>query len=101
MYSRNMAHADCIVFQGSNMAEWHPVALRWPMQAKLNGAQRIHVEPRFTRTSAMYDLRAPIRAGSDIAFLGGLMHYVLHSERWNSNAFFRDYLLHSIHGYQF
>ena len=53
------------------MAECHPVAFRWPMKAKvLNGAKLIHVDPRFTRTSAMCDIYAPIRAGSDIAFLG-------------------------------
>ena len=48
---------------GSNMAENHPVAFRWPMQAKVNGAKLIHVDPRFTRTSAMADIHAAIRAG--------------------------------------
>src|SRR3989449_4376948 len=62
---------------GSNMAECHPVAFRWPMKAKLNGAKLIHVDPRFTRTSAVADLHVPIRAGSDIAFLGGLINYVV------------------------
>jgi formate dehydrogenase major subunit len=47
-----MVFSDCVVIQGSNMAECHPVAFRWPMQAKLNGAKIIHVDPRFTRTSA-------------------------------------------------
>src|SRR5438477_2669292 len=59
---------------GSNMAECHPVAFRWPMKAKLNGAKIIHVDPRFTRTSAVADFHVPIRAGSDIAFLGGLIN---------------------------
>jgi formate dehydrogenase major subunit len=63
------------------------------MQAKLKGAKLIHVDPRFTRTSAMCDIHAPIRAGSDIAFLGGLIHYVINNERWNSDSFFREYLL--------
>src|SRR5467141_1911638 len=67
---------------GSNMAECHPVAFRWPMKAKLNGAKVIHVDPRFTRTSAMADLHVPIRAGSDIAFLGGIVNYILTNERW-------------------
>jgi formate dehydrogenase major subunit len=90
-----MELSDCIVFQGSNMAECHPVAFRWPMKAKVDhGAKLIHVDPRFTRTSAMCDLHAPIRAGSDIAFLGGLINYVTASERWNSDSFFREYLLH-------
>ena len=89
-----MEHSDCVVFQGSNMAECHPVAFRWPMKAKTeHGAKLIHVDPRFTRTSAMCDLYAPIRAGSDIAFLGGLINYVINSERWNSDSFFREYLV--------
>ena len=92
MYPRNQIHADCIVFEGSNMAECHPVAFRWSMQAKLNGATLIHVDPRFTRTSAMCDIHAPVRAGSDIAFLGGLINYVLNNERWNSDSFFREFL---------
>jgi formate dehydrogenase major subunit len=89
-----MEHSDCVVFQGSNMAECHPVAFRWPMRAKTeHGAKLIHVDPRFTRTSAMCDLYAPIRAGSDIAFLGGLINYVMNSERWNGDRFFREYLV--------
>jgi formate dehydrogenase major subunit len=77
------------------MAECHPVAFRWPMKAKVeHGAKLIHVDPRFTRTSAMCDLYAPIRAGSDVAFLGGLINHVLNDERWNSDSFFREYLLH-------
>jgi len=89
-----MERSDCIVFQGSNMAECHPVAFRWPMKAKVDhGAKLIHVDPRFTRTSAMCDLYAPIRAGSDIAFLGGLITHVLNDQRWNTDAFFREYLI--------
>lgn len=89
-----MAHSDCIVFEGSNMAECHPVAFRWPMKAKVeHGAKLIHVDPRFTRTSAMCDLYAPIRAGSDVAFLGGLINYVINSDRWNTDPFFREYLV--------
>src|SRR5437773_4862688 len=73
---------------GSNMAECHPVAFRWPMKAKLNGAKLIHVDPRFTRTSAVADLHVPIRAGSDIAFLGGLVNHILQNGRE-----FREYVL--------
>jgi formate dehydrogenase major subunit len=79
---------------GSNMAENHPVAFRWPMVAKAKGATLIHVDPRFTRTSAVADIHAPIRAGSDIAFLGGLINYVVNSERWNREPFFRTWLVH-------
>jgi formate dehydrogenase major subunit len=94
MYPRSMADSDCVVVMGSNMAENHPVAFRWPMQAKAKGAKLIHVDPRFTRTSAVADLYAPIRAGSDIAFLGGIITYVLGSERWNREPFFKSWLVH-------
>src|SRR5687767_15668551 len=88
-----MELSDCIVFQGSNMAECHPVAFRWPMKAKVqHGAKLIHVDPRFTRTSAMADIYAPVRTGSDIAFLGGVINYVLASPRWNTDPFFRQWV---------
>ena len=70
------------------MAECHPVAFQWVMEAKARGATVIHVDPRFSRTSAVCDLYVPIRAGADIAFVGGLINYVLQNE-----AYFRDYLL--------
>ena len=87
-----MEYSDCVVIMGSNMAECHPVAFRWPLKARMNGATLIHVDPRFTRTSANCDIHAPIRAGSDIAFLGGLINHVLNSERWNSEPFFRQFV---------
>ena len=92
MYPRNMEHSDCIVIMGSNMAECHPVAFRWPVKARMNGATLVHVDPRFTRTSANCDIHAPIRAGSDIAFLGGLINHVLNSERWNTEPFFKSFV---------
>jgi formate dehydrogenase major subunit len=67
---------------GSNMAENHPVGFQWPMEARRRGAKLIHVDPRFTRTSAMCSLYVPIRAGTDIAFLGGIINYILEHERW-------------------
>jgi formate dehydrogenase major subunit len=70
------------------MAECHPVGFQWVMEAKLRGATIIHVDPRFTRTSAMADIHVPIRAGSDIAFLGGIVRYILEGERY-----FRDYVV--------
>jgi len=87
-----MADSDCIVVMGSNMAECHPVAFRWPMLAKSRGAKIIHVDPRFTRTSAMADIYAPLRAGSDVAFLGGLINYVINSQRWNTDPFFKTFV---------
>lgn len=95
MYPRSMADSDCVVVMGSNMAENHPVAFKWPMAAKVeHGAKIIHVDPRFTRTSAVADIYAPVRAGSDIAFLGGVIHHVINSERWNSDPFFRSWVTH-------
>jgi formate dehydrogenase major subunit len=73
---------------GSNMAENHPVGFQWVVEARERGAQLISVDPRFTRTSAMATQWVGIRAGSDIAFLGGLVNYVLEHER-----FFRDYVV--------
>jgi formate dehydrogenase major subunit len=70
------------------MAEAHPVGFQWVMEAKKRGATLIHVDPRFTRTSALADLHVPIRAGADIAFVGGLINYVLTNEKY-----FRDYVL--------
>lgn len=88
-----MEDSDCVLVMGSNMAENHPVAFRWPMKAKVeHGAKLIHVDPRFTRTSAMADIYAPLRAGSDIAFLGGLVNHVLNSARWNQDPFFRTFV---------
>jgi formate dehydrogenase major subunit len=74
---------------GSNMAENHPVGFQWVMEAHLKGAKVIHVDPRFTRTSAMANLHVPIRAGTDIAFLGGIINYILENDRY-----FRDYVVH-------
>src|SRR3954467_13985243 len=61
---------------GSNMAEQDPVGFQWVMEAKNRGAKVIHVDPRFTRTSAMAHLHVAIRPGTDIAFLGGLINHV-------------------------
>src|SRR6185312_1195887 len=55
---------------GSNMAEQHPVGFQWVIEAKERGATVMHVDPRYTRTSAMADVHVPLRAGTDIAFLG-------------------------------
>jgi formate dehydrogenase major subunit len=84
----DMANSDCILIQGSNMAECHPVAFQWVVEARQRGAKVIHVDPRFTRTSALADLHLPIRAGSDIVFLGAIINYVLENER-----FFREYVV--------
>src|SRR5215467_4049687 len=73
---------------GSNMAECHPVGFQWVMEAKLKGATVIHVDPRFTRTSANASFHVPIRPGTDIAFLGGIVNHVLQNGRD-----FREYVV--------
>jgi formate dehydrogenase major subunit len=70
------------------MAECHPVAFQWVVEAKARGAKVIHVDPRFTRTSALADIYVPIRAGSDIVFLGAIINYVLEHERY-----FKEYVV--------
>src|SRR5450759_350456 len=70
------------------MAECHPVGFQWVMEAKARGAKVIHIDPRFTRTSALADQHVPLRAGSDIVFLGGIVNYILTNER-----FFREYVV--------
>jgi formate dehydrogenase major subunit len=73
---------------GSNMAECHPVGFQWVVEAQQRGATVIHVDPRFTRTSALADRYVAIRAGSDIAFLGGIVNYILeHGQE------FREYVV--------
>jgi formate dehydrogenase major subunit len=70
------------------MAECHPVGFQWVVEAKARGATVIHVDPRFTRTSALADLHVPIRAGADIVFLGAIINYVLANDKY-----FRDYVV--------
>jgi formate dehydrogenase major subunit len=105
----DLKFSDSIFIMGSNMAECHPVAFRWVIQAKTreqNPCTVMHADPRFTRTSAMANIYAPVRAGSDIVFLGALIRYVLdkHSAMFGAlegrdraawsdrERFFHDYL---------
>jgi formate dehydrogenase major subunit len=75
------------VIEGSNMAECHPVGFQWVMAAKARGATVLHVDPRYTRTSALADVHVALRAGTDIAFLGGLINHVL-----SNGLEFREYV---------
>lgn len=86
---QDLLNADAILIMGSNMAENHPVAFQWAIDARESGAKLIHVDPRFTRTSAMADLWIPLRSGSDIVLLGALVRYVLENQKD-----FREYVLH-------
>src|SRR3954453_8298012 len=69
------------------MAECHPVGFQWVMEAKARGAKVIHIDPRFTRTSAHADTFVPIRSGTDIVFLGAIINHVLTNDLW-----FEDYV---------
>ncbi len=73
----DIANSDCIIAIGSNPAENHPAAFGWITEAKERGAKLISVDPRFTRTSSKADIYAPLRSGTDIAFIGGMIKYVL------------------------
>jgi formate dehydrogenase major subunit len=88
-HPRDLANSDCILVMGSNMAESHPVGFHWPVQAQQRGAVLMHVDPRYTRTSAVADVFVKIRAGTDIAFLGGIVRYILEGERY-----FKEYVVH-------
>ena len=83
-----MANADCVIIQGSNMAECHPVGFQWVSEAKARGARIIHVDPRFTRTSAIADTHVPLRAGTDVVLLGALINHVL-----TNDLYFHDYVV--------
>ena len=86
---QDLANSDAILIMGSSMAENHPVGFQWVIEAReKNGAKVIHVDPRFTRTSAMADYWLPLRAGSDLIFLGAMIRYVLENDRW-----FREYVV--------
>ncbi|MGA9856234.1 MAG: formate dehydrogenase [Solirubrobacteraceae bacterium] len=85
----DLQNSDLIVLEGSNMAEAHPVAFQWVVEAKARGAKVIHVDPHYSRTSALADMFVPIRAGTDIAFLGGIINHVISTE-----SDFREYVVH-------
>ena len=86
-FLQDLQNSDCILIEGSNFAECHPVGFRWAMAAKERGATIIHVDPHFSRTSQHADIYAPIRAGSDIAFIGGIINYILQNE-----LYFKEYV---------
>jgi formate dehydrogenase major subunit len=86
---QDLVNADAILIMGSNMAENHPVGFQWVIEAReQNGAKVIHVDPRFTRTSSMCDIWVPLRAGTDLLFLGALINYVITHDK-----IFRDYVV--------
>ncbi len=79
----DIRNADVILVSGSNAAENHPISFKWVMEAKKRGAKLLSVDPRFTRTSSKADVYAPMRSGADIAFLGGMINYIIEKKRFN------------------
>jgi formate dehydrogenase major subunit len=82
-------NSDAILIMGSNMAEAHPIAYANVVKAKERGAKIIHVDPHYSRTSALANLYVSTRAGSDIVFLGAIIRHLL-----ESNSYFHDYVVH-------
>jgi formate dehydrogenase major subunit len=87
-FPQDLVNSDCILIMGSNMAEAHPIAFASVVKAKERGTRVIHVDPHFSRTSALANLYIPTRAGSDIVFLGAIIHYLL-----ENNAYFHEYVV--------
>jgi len=81
-------NADVILVMGANPASNHPISMKWVMRAKEKGAKLIVVDPRFTQTASKADLYAPMRSGTDIAFLGGMVKYIT-----DNNLYFKDYVV--------
>jgi formate dehydrogenase major subunit len=81
-------NADVILVMGSNPAENHPISMKWIMKAKEQGAKLVVVDPRFTRTAAKADVYAPMRSGTDIPFLGGMIKYIT-----DNNMIFKEYVV--------
>ncbi len=84
----DIQHSDVILIQGSNAAENHPISFKWVLRAQDKGAKVIHVDPRFTRTSARADIHTALRSGTDIAFLNGMMKYIIDNDKY-----FKEYVL--------
>jgi len=76
----DIKNANAVLIMGSNAAEHHPISFKWVLAAKDAGAPVFHVDPKFSRTSARCDLHVPLRSGTDIAFLGGMLNYILQTE---------------------
>src|SRR5205809_139973 len=91
---RDITHADLILINGANPAEAHPVGFQWFVKAKLDptkgpgsggGAKIVHADPRYTRTSALADMYLRIRTGTDVAYFGGLINYVLQNKLYHED----------------
>lgn len=92
----DMKNANVILIAGNNTAECHPLAMRWVLKAQKNGAKIIVVDPRFNRTAKVADIYAPVRPGTDIAYLSAIAKYILDNKlydetyiRENTNALYK------------
>jgi formate dehydrogenase major subunit len=83
----DIGNSDCVLIMGSNAAENHPISMKWVGKAMENGATLMHVDPRFTRTSAKANIYTALRSGTDIAFLGGMINYIMQND-----LYFKEYL---------
>ena len=88
----DIANADCVLIMGSNAAEHHPISFKWVLKAQDKGGTVIHVDPKFSRTSARSDHHVPLRSGTDIAFLGGMINYIIEKEKY-----FKEYVVDYTH----
>lgn len=79
----DIRNADVVLVMGGNAAEAHPVGFKWAIEAKKRGAKLLCVDPRFNRTASVADFYAPIRSGSDIVFLGGLIRWLIDNNKIN------------------
>ncbi len=84
----DVKNADVILVMGANPAENHPISMKWVLRAQEKGGKLIVVDPRFTRTAAKANIYAPMRSGTDIAFLGGMIKYIL-----DNHLYFKDYVV--------
>lgn len=84
----DIRNSDVILIMGSNAAENHPISFKWVTEAMRRGGKLISVDPRFTRSSSKADLYAPLRSGTDIAFLGGMIKYILDNDKY-----FKEYVV--------
>jgi formate dehydrogenase-N alpha subunit len=86
----DLRNSDCIMSIGCNVAETFPVAFQWVEEAKTRGAKLISVDPRFTRTASAADIHVPLRTGTDVALIGGMINYVLENELYHEE-YVREY----------
>jgi formate dehydrogenase major subunit len=86
----DIKNSDCILIMGSNAAENHPISFKWALKAQQKGGKIIHVDPRYTRTSARSDMHMALRSGTDISILGGMINYILETKSY-FHEYMRDY----------